>query len=57
VFENRVLRIFGPKRYEITGKWKKLHNVALNNVLLAHYSSCDQNENEMGAGCSTYGKG
>jgi hypothetical protein len=27
VFENRVLkRIFGPKRDEITGKWRKLHN-------------------------------
>jgi hypothetical protein len=27
VFENRVLRrIFGPKRDEITGDWRKLHN-------------------------------
>jgi hypothetical protein len=27
VFENRVLRrIFGPKRNEITGEWRKLHN-------------------------------
>jgi hypothetical protein len=27
VFENRVLRkIFGPKRDEITGKWRKLHS-------------------------------
>jgi hypothetical protein len=27
VFENRVLRrIFGPKRAEVTGKWRKLHN-------------------------------
>jgi hypothetical protein len=26
VFENRVLRrIFGLKRYEVTGEWKKLH--------------------------------
>jgi hypothetical protein len=26
VFENRVLRrIFGPKRYEETGGWRKLH--------------------------------
>jgi hypothetical protein len=26
VFENRVLkRIFGPKRDEVTGDWKKLH--------------------------------
>ena len=27
VFENRVLRrVFGPKRDEVTGKWRKLHN-------------------------------
>jgi len=27
VFENRVLgRIFGPKRDEVTGEWRKLHN-------------------------------
>jgi len=31
VFENRVLRrIFGPKRDEVTGKWRKLHNEWLN---------------------------
>jgi hypothetical protein len=30
VFENRVLRrIFGPKRDEMTGEWKKLHNEEL----------------------------
>ena len=30
VFENRVLRrVFGPKRDEVTGKWKKLHNEEL----------------------------
>ena len=32
MFENRVLRIFGPKRYEITGEWRKLHNVARNDL-------------------------
>jgi hypothetical protein len=27
VFENRVLRrIFGPKRDEVTGEWRKLHS-------------------------------
>ena len=31
VFENRVLRrLFGPKRDEVTGEWKKLHNEELN---------------------------
>jgi hypothetical protein len=30
VFENRVLRrIFGPKRDEVTGKWRKLHDKEL----------------------------
>jgi len=33
VFENRVLRrIFGPKRDEITGEWRKLHNEELNDL-------------------------
>jgi hypothetical protein len=31
VLENRVLRrIFGPKRDEVTGEWKKSHNEELN---------------------------
>jgi hypothetical protein len=30
VFDNRVLRrIFGPKRNEVTGEWRKLHNEEL----------------------------
>jgi hypothetical protein len=30
VFKNRVLRtIFGPKRDEVTGEWRKLHNEEL----------------------------
>jgi hypothetical protein len=33
VFENRVLRgIFGPKREEVTGVWRKLHNEELHNL-------------------------
>jgi hypothetical protein len=33
VFENRVLRrIFGPKRDEVTGEWRKLHNEGLNDL-------------------------
>jgi hypothetical protein len=32
-FENRVLRrIFGPKRDEVTGDWRKLHNEELHNL-------------------------
>jgi hypothetical protein len=31
VFENRGLRrVFGPKRDEVTGEWRKLHNEELN---------------------------
>jgi hypothetical protein len=38
VFENRVLRrIFGPKRDEVTGEWRKLHNEEFHNW----YSSPD----------------
>jgi hypothetical protein len=38
VFENRVQRlIFGPKRDEVTGEWRKLHNEELYNL----YSSPD----------------
>jgi hypothetical protein len=33
VFGNRVLRrVFGPKRYEVTGEWRKLHNEELNDL-------------------------
>jgi hypothetical protein len=33
VFENRVVRkVFGPKRDEVTGEWRKLHNEELNSL-------------------------
>ena len=33
MFEKRVLRrILGPKRVEVTGEWRKLHNEELNNL-------------------------
>jgi hypothetical protein len=33
VFENRALRrIFGPKRDEVTGKWRKLYSEKLHNL-------------------------
>jgi hypothetical protein len=38
MFENRVLRrVFGPKRNEVTGEWRKLHSEELHNL----YSSPD----------------
>jgi hypothetical protein len=33
VFENRVpMRIFGPKRDEVTGEWRKLHSEELHDL-------------------------
>jgi hypothetical protein len=33
VFENRVpKRVFGPKRDEVTGEWRKLNNEELNDL-------------------------
>jgi len=33
LFENKMLRrIFGPKRDEVTGEWRKLHNEELNDL-------------------------
>ena len=33
VFKNRVLRrVFGPKRDEVTGEWRKLHNEERNDL-------------------------
>ena len=37
VFENWVLRIFGPKKDEVTGEWIKLHSEELNDLY------CSQN--------------
>ena len=55
VFENKVLRrIFGPKRNEVTGEWRRLHNKELYDL----YSSLDVIrliKNTMGRTCSTYG--
>jgi hypothetical protein len=51
VFENRVLRrIFGPRRDEVTGGWRKLHDEELRDL----YSS--PSIDEMGGPCSTNGK-
>ena len=33
VFENKVLRrIFGPRRDEVTGEWRRMHNEELNGL-------------------------
>jgi hypothetical protein len=58
VFKNRVLRrIFGPKRGEVIGKWRKLHSEELHIM----YSSTDSirhvKANEVGGAFSTHGRG
>ena len=32
VFENKVLRIFGPRRDEVKGEWRRMHNEKLNKM-------------------------
>jgi len=58
VFEKRVLRrIFGSKRDEVTGEWRKLHNEELNDVFSSPNSVQVKKikKNEMGGACSAYG--
>ena len=39
VFENMVLRrIFGPRRDEVTGEWRRLHNEELNDLYSSLYT-------------------
>jgi len=43
----------GPKRDEVTGEWRKLHNEELNRcVLLTKYSGDQIEKNEMDRACS-----
>jgi len=58
VSENMMLRrIFGPRRDEVTGEWRRLHNEELNDL----YSSPNIvrvikiEKNEMGWACGAYG--
>jgi len=56
LFENRVLRkVFGPKRDEVTGEWRKLHNEELNDLYSCAGGKIETNE--MGRACSAYGGG
>jgi hypothetical protein len=51
MFENRVLwRIFGPKRDEVTGGWRKVHNEELHNLRL----NDEVKEDNMDRDCSRH---
>jgi hypothetical protein len=55
VFENRVVRkIFGPKRDEMMGDWRNLHNEELHNLYSPNIIRMIK-EDEMGRACSTNG--
>jgi hypothetical protein len=59
-FENRVLRrIFGPKRDEVTGGWRKLQNEELHGLYSSPsiVSVINAKENEMGGACGEHGGG
>jgi hypothetical protein len=58
VFENRVLRrIFGTKREEVAGSWRRLHNEELHNL----YNSLNatrviKSSRMRGGACGMHGK-
>jgi hypothetical protein len=56
---SKEANVFGPKRDEVTGDWRKLHNEELSDLLLLiQYCAVGQIEkNEMGVACGTYGGG
>ena len=57
VLENRPLkRIFEPKRDEVAGEWRKLHNEELNDLycLPNIFRAVKSEKNEMGGACGAY---
>jgi hypothetical protein len=58
VFENRALRrIFGHRRDEVTGEWRKLHNEELHNLYLSPDIIRQVKANGVGGACGTHGRG
>ena len=58
VFENMVLRrIFGPRRGEVTGEWRRLHNEELNDLYCSPniVRVIKSRKNGMGWACGAYG--
>jgi hypothetical protein len=52
-------RVFGPKRDEMTGEWRKLRNEEVNDLYsLPQYCADGKIEkNEVGGACDAYGGG
>jgi hypothetical protein len=46
--------IFGPKRNEVTGDWRELHNEELYDLYSNYYAGDQIEKNEMGGACSMY---
>jgi hypothetical protein len=49
-------RIFGPKRDEVTGGWRKLHIEQLHDFYSSPSQNYDVEEDEVGGACSTNGE-
>jgi hypothetical protein len=57
VFENRVLRrIVGPKREEVPGGWRRLHNEELHNLHTLPNMVRVIKDGEVGRACSMHGR-
>jgi hypothetical protein len=55
VSENRELRrIFGPKREEVAGGWRRLHNEELRNLYAS--PNIEIQQDVMDGACSTHGR-
>ena len=54
MFENRG--IFGPKRDEVIGEWRKLHNEELNDLYCSPNFVRVIKSRMMGGACGTYGE-
>jgi hypothetical protein len=54
VFDNGMLRIFGPKREEVAGGWRRLHNEEVHNLYgLPDIVRVIKSRNMKWAGCIT----
>jgi len=52
VFENKALKVFGAKREEVSGSWKRLHNGEVCNLCGNQIK-----DTERDVACSTQGRG